>query len=59
MDAFHLMTQVDTSIVLSFLTLSNKDRTIFMLACKWKAPYILYNTFYFYLTIYSKWNIKF
>jgi len=41
MGTFHLMTQVDTSIVLSFYLLNaKKDRTMFVSTCviKWKAP---------------------
>jgi len=41
-DAFHLVTQVDTNIVLSLLLQSNvkKDRTTFVSTCviKWKTP---------------------
>jgi len=39
--AFHLVTQVDTNIILSFLTFNKKQsRTILVSTCvtKWKAP---------------------
>jgi len=36
--AFHLVTQVNTNIILSFLTFNKKQRTIFVSTCvtKWK-----------------------
>jgi len=42
-DAFQLMIQVDTSIVLSLLLNAKKDRPIFMSTCvtKWKALIII------------------
>jgi len=62
MGAFHLMTQVDTSVILSFLTFRDKDKTTLVstYVIKWKVAqnyqivlYIILKDYKLYPSIYK------